>query len=239
MAQTEDIYSINVGSKNIAFTIRFAERKTLTISVYPNKEVGVIAPFDASLEKIKEKVKKRVGWIISQQNYFESFEPVTPERKYISGETHLYLGRQYRLKILENEEQKITLQNGYIYIQTKDKSDKLNIKRQLDNWYRERAELKFPIIFEQMTLKIKKFNVRSKSYEIRNMPKRWGSCTPQGKILLNPEIIKAPKACIEYVMVHELCHLKHHDHSRAFYNLQTLIMPDWQKWKDRLEKIMV
>ena len=70
------------------------------------------------------------------------------------------------------------------------------------------------------------------------MEKRWGSCTRNGKITLNPEMIKAPKACIEYVMVHELCHLVHHNHTRDFYDLQSRMFPDWQKWKDKLEKTL-
>ena len=71
------------------------------------------------------------------------------------------------------------------------------------------------------------------------MAKRWGSCTPNGKIILNPELIKAPKGSIEYVIIHELCHLIHHNHTKAFYNLQQRMMPDWKKWKERLEYSLV
>jgi len=83
----------------------------------------------------------------------------------------------------------------------------------------------------------KQFNLESPSWEIKRMAKRWGSCTPKGKILLNPELIKAPGRCIEYVIVHELCHLVYHSHNKDFYNLQKQIMPNWEKWKKRLEKI--
>jgi predicted metal-dependent hydrolase len=70
------------------------------------------------------------------------------------------------------------------------------------------------------------------------MPTRWGSCTPKGKIILNPELIKAPKGCIEYVIIHELCHLVHHDHTQKFIDLQTKEMQDWEKWKNKLEKLL-
>jgi predicted metal-dependent hydrolase len=73
---------------------------------------------------------------------------------------------------------------------------------------------------------------------LREMPTRWGSCTPNGKIILNPELIKAPKGCIEYVIIHELCHLIHHDHTRKFIDLQTREMQDWEKWKMKLEKLL-
>jgi predicted metal-dependent hydrolase len=73
---------------------------------------------------------------------------------------------------------------------------------------------------------------------LQNMPTRWGSCTPNGKVILNPELIKAPKRCIEYVIIHELCHLVHHDHTQKFFALQKNMMPDWVKWKSRLEKLL-
>jgi len=67
------------------------------------------------------------------------------------------------------------------------------------------------------------------------MAKRWGSCTKAGKIILNVELIKAPKGSIEYVIIHELCHLVQHNHTKAFFDLQNIMMPDWKKWKERLE----
>ena len=86
--------------------------------------------------------------------------------------------------------------------------------------------------------KFKKYKVEPSSIVIRDMPTRWGSCTAKGKIILNPELIKAPKGCIEYVIIHELCHLIHHDHTQKFLDLQTKEMPYWEKWKIKLEKLL-
>jgi len=239
MIKDLQILSVQKGSKKIDFSLVFSERKTLGISVYPNKEVYVNAPVNTALEIINERVKKRATWIIKQQIFFESFQPITPVRKYISGETHLYLGKQYRLKLIESKEENVKLQRGYFFINTNNIENKEKVKALLEKWYRKKADEKFPVIFKQATSRIKKYNINCSSYDIRYMPKRWGSCTPKGKILINPEIIKAPKACIEYVMTHELCHLKYHNHSQTFYDLQSKIMPDWQKLKNKLEKIMV
>ena len=81
-------------------------------------------------------------------------------------------------------------------------------------------------------------NISDEIKSIREMPTRWGSCTAKGKIILNPELIKAPKVCIEYVIIHELCHLIYHDHTQKFLDLQTTEMPDWEKWKLKLEKLL-
>lgn len=226
---------IQFGSKEITFDLEYQERKSLGISVYPDKAVKVKAPLDAELEKIQAKVRKRAPWILKQQSYFLSFEPLTPPRKYISGESHLYMGRQYRLKIYPSNEEGVKLKRGYLEVYTKDKS---KAKQLVRNWYRERAHLKFPEIAKKRIVRFKKHGVEPSKLVIKWMNKRWGSCTPKGKIILNVELMKAPKRCIEYVVVHELCHLIYPNHSAAFFELQAKEMGDWGKWKERLERVL-
>lgn len=227
---------IQFGSKEIAFDLEYKERKSLGITVQPDRSVFVKAPIDATIEKIHEKVRKRAPWILKQQSYFLSFEPLTPPRKYVSGESHLYLGRQYRLKIYHSSEETVKLKRGFLEVYTHDKS---NAKQLVKDWYKQRANLKFPAIAEPWIVRFKKHSVEPTDFIIKWMDKRWGSCTPKGKIILNTELIKAPKRCIEYVVMHELCHLVHHNHSNAFFELQAKEMEDWRVWKDRLEKMLV
>lgn len=226
---------IQFGSKEIVFDLEYQERKSLGITVHPDRNVTVKAPMDSAIEKVIEKVRKRAPWILKQQSYFLSFEPLTPPRKYISGESHLYLGRQYRLKIYDAPEDEVKMKRGFLEVYTKDKS---KAKKLVQDWYKNRAEMKFPEIAEKWIVRFKKYNVEPSSFVIKWMDKRWGSCTPKGKIILNVELMKAPKGCIEYVVVHELCHLIHHDHSAAFLELQTKEMRDWGKWKERLERVL-
>lgn len=226
---------IQFGSKEIAFELEYQERKSLGITVYPDRKVTVKAPLDSAMEKIQEKVRKRAPWILKQQSYFLSFEPLTPARKYISGESHLYLGRQYRLKIYDSSEETVKLKRGFLEVYTEDKS---KAKKLVRAWYKKRAEIKFREIAEKWIVRFKKHQVEPSDFVIKWMEKRWGSCTPKGKIILNVELMKAPKGCIEYVVVHELCHLIHHNHSNAFFELQTKEMGDWRRWKERLEKVM-
>ena len=198
-------------------------------------EVIVKAPVDTPLDKIKEKVKKRAPWIIKQQSFFLSFHPKTPERNYVGGETHLYLGRQYRLKVTTGNQNEVKYKGRFIEIITK---NKINVKTLLKKWYREKAKVKFAEIAEPLIQRFKKYNVEPKGLFIQEMPTRWGSCTTRGKIILNPELIKAPKLCIEYVIIHELCHLIYHNHTQKFIDLQAKEMPDWEKWKMKLETLL-
>lgn len=229
----EDV--VQFGSKEIIYQYSFSDRKTLGITITPDMEVLVKAPEGTSIDKIREKIIKRASWIIKQQSYFLAFFPKTPTRRFVSGETHLYMGRQYRLKVIVGKKNEVRYKGRFIEISTKDKTKAESL---LDNWYREKAKEKFAEIAEPLIQRFQKYNVEPSSIYILNMPKRWGSCTPGDKIILNPELIKAPKACIEYVIIHELCHLVHHDHTQKFIDLQTKEMPDWEKWKMKLEKIM-
>lgn len=226
---------IHFGSHRIDFTITYSARKTLGITVNPEMEVIIKSPENTSKELIKKKVKKKASWIIKQQSYFLSFHPKTTKRKYVSGETHLYLGRQYRLKLSQSKRNEVKYKGRFIevFTQNKEKAETLVLE-----WYKQRAKSKFAEISEPLIEQFKKYDVEPKGLYIQNMSKRWGSCTPKGKIILNPELIKAPKACIEYVIIHELCHLIHHDHTRKFIELQTKEMPDWKRWKDKLERLM-
>ena len=97
------------------------------------------------------------------------------------------------------------------------------------------AQLKFREAFESALRAFRPWDIGTPTYEIRRMKKRWGSCTPQGKILLNPDLIQAPFRSIYYVCLHELCHLRHPRHDKHFYALQKQLMPDWEKWKQRLD----
>ena len=198
-------------------------------------EVLVKAPTDTTMERVKEKIRKKAPWIIKQQSFFLSFQPKTPQRKYISGETHLYLGRQYRLLIHIDEEESVKLKGKFIEVTLNEKS---RAKTLLSNWYLQNARIKFQMIAAPLIDRFKKYKVEPSSIVLREMPTRWGSCTSKGKIILNPELIKAPKGCIEYVIIHELCHLIHHDHTQKFIDLQTKEMKDWEKWKVKLEKLL-
>lgn len=227
---------LRFGSKHITYELSFRERKTLGIRVYPDCSVRVIAPLETTEEKITQKIRSKAPWILKQQNDFLSYHPLTPPRQYVNGETHLYLGRQYRLKIQSGPVNDVKLYRGRLLVTSTALSSPQKL---LKKWYRDKARQYFAQTLSALLPLFRKYNIKEPVLHILDMPTRWGSCTPRGKIILNPELIKAPKGSIEYVIIHELCHLVHHNHTRAFYALQEKMMPDWRKWKGRLEKSIV
>jgi predicted metal-dependent hydrolase len=229
-------HTFHFGSAEIRYELSFTERKTMGIKVYPDCSVKVIVPIETKEESIEIKVREKAPWILKQQREFLSYHPLTPPRKYINGESHLYLGRQYKLKIEVAKVNEVKLKEGKLFIFH---TEKTSPEKALFDWYKQKADKQFTILLEKSLKLYFRYNLENPKLEIRQMTKRWGSCTPKGKVILNLELVKAPKGCIEYVIIHELCHLIHHNHSKKFYDLQDLIMPDWSKWKERLERTLV
>ncbi|RKS93842.1 hypothetical protein BC952_1692 [Flavobacterium limicola] len=228
------VQQVNYGSKSIEYNLSFAARKSLGIKVLPTGVVTVIAPNESSLVDINAKVKSKANWILKQQAFFCSYRPNTPERKYVNGETHLYLGRQYKLQIIEDTINEIKIYRGSMIMKTK-KTNPEYLEKKLNEWYKEKAIIHFEELLDSSLEKFNKFKIEKPFLDIRLMQKRWGSCTKSGKIILNTELIKAPKGSIEYVVIHELCHLIHHNHNKNFFDLQNLLSPNWEKWKEKLE----
>ncbi len=227
--------SIQFGSKKIPFHLSYSQRKTLGITITPDMNVRVIAPFDSPLEKVKTKVKSKAAWILKQQSFFLTYHPKTPRRKYVSGETHLFLGRQYMLQVRVGSPDQVKRIGRILHVTTHEKS---NAGALLRKWYRQKAEEKFIEISKPLLERFAKFKLNPPRFTLQDMPTRWGSCTAKGKIILNPELVKAPKGCIEYVIVHELCHLIYRDHTQKFIDLQSKAMRDWEKWKMKLERLL-
>ncbi len=229
---------VRFGGKLIQFTIQFADRKSMGINVHPDGSVKVIAPNGTSEPVIINKVKGKAGWILKQQAHFISYLPLTPPRKYLNGETHLYLGRQYRLKKQIGDAEAVKLYRGYLEVYSNTDTPE-SITAILTNWYKSRAEEIFRGLFNEAIYKYPMFQDKNATLVIKPLLTKWGSCAPSGKVILNVDLIKAPRACIEYVIIHELCHLIYPNHSKKFFALLTEFIPDWEKWKGRLEQGMV
>jgi hypothetical protein len=234
-----DHYSIEYGKLSISYSIVRRMRKTLEIAVEPDTTVSVASPMTASPESIAAKVRKRAAWILAQQRYFEQFKPRTPERHYLSGETHLYLGRQYRLKVVRAEESSVKLLRGYIVIQSCKPESNEETQYLLENWYKTKARSKF---LERIDACAQRFSrpttVMPSGLIIRAMQKRWGSMSQGHRLMLNRRLIQAPVDTIDYVITHELCHIIEPSHNPRYFRTLERAMRDWEKRKERLERFL-
>ncbi len=230
---------VNFGSATIRFEVEYRPRKHIGITVRPDLRVLVAVPEGTPIALVRDRVKKRAPWILRQLDYFERFRPLPTPRQYLSGETFYYLGRQYRMKLVQGGGQSVKLLGRYLQVDCTNTSDTAQVQRLVDAWYGLHARSTFE---RRMDTRLKKHPGLADStppITIRRMKSRWGSCTKAGRIMLNTELIQAPTECIDYVIVHELCHLKVPDHSLKFFRLLTRNMPDWRRRKDRLESLRV
>lgn len=235
---TAEVASFQYGGETIPYVVRrIGTRKTLGIEVHPDGRVLVRAPADCPESVISERVRRRASWISRQRSDFARYQPRTPQRQYVSGEAHLYLGRQYRLKAVSSAEAGVRLSRGEIIVTTTGMATPERVKAQLDRWYLSRAREIFADVVEASVTRFHR--IERPRLIIRTMESRWGSLSRSGNMTLNVRLVRAPQTCIEYVVVHELCHAVHRDHDRRFYGTLEAVMPDWKKRKERLEAALV
>jgi hypothetical protein len=230
---------IEYGTQSIEFEVVRRNRKTLEITVEPDMSVVVAAPLDAPIEAIKAKVRRKAPWVRRQQRFFAQFLPRTPERFFIAGETHLYLGRQYRLKVVHDIQKDVKLTRGFIVVRTHF-PNRPDVTRELvEEWYKARAAIKFA---ERLELNLKRFpdpdSFRPNRLMVKELAQRWGSMSPTKRLLLNRRLIWASVDTIDYVITHELCHIAEPHHGSSFFSLLGRVMPDWEKRKGKLERLM-
>ena len=215
-------------------TAKSPDRK-IKIKVLPDCSVKVAAPEDSSDDEVLRAAKKRARWIYQQLREFrKQLTHITP-RRYVSGESHYYLGKQYVLKVLIKPDQAagVKLLRGQLEVNVREYTTE-RVKIALEGWYKVRAKDVFHkrlgAVLEQALWVDKRPPLR-----ILTMQTQWGSCSPNGRITLNPLLVKAPRECIDYVILHELCHIAEHNHSERFYRLMGQVMPNWELLKKNLD----
>lgn len=225
------------GDERIAFTRepRQAATSRVLIRVHPDCRVVVSAPENADDQAMLHAVRQRARWIWQQlQTFSKQQEHVFP-RHYVSGESHFYLGRRHALKVIEDDQavQQVRLWRGRIEVTVREKSPE-KIRELLQDWYRGHAREVFSRRLE-ILLPQTLWVGAPPPIRLLAMQTQWGSCSPQGTLTLNPHLVKAPRECIDYVLLHELCHIAEHNHSKRFYRLMDQVMPEWRPVKMRLD----
>jgi predicted metal-dependent hydrolase len=233
-----ETYQVPYGDKVIQFTLERKNVKNVNLNIKPDMTVYVSAHEKVPLEFIFDFVKTKASWISKHVGYFKEVQPeVQSAREYVSGESFKYLGKQYRLKVEENNPERVLYYRGCIYLYVKDKYDFTRKESLFKGWMRERANLVFHDSLAKLYPLIQKYNIPKPNLSIRTMKARWGSClVDSNTILLNLELIKAPKYCIDYVVLHECIHFIHKNHDESFYNFQSVLMPDWKQRKAILDE---
>lgn len=207
------------------------------IHVYPNGDVEIEAPEDKGTDQIRAAAQRRARWIFQHRNAAIAARREALPREYLSGETHFYLGRRHKLLVRENRgrHSEVKLWRGKLEV-TLPVADRAAVRRRLKAWYSHRSAEYLGSKFSDISERLDWIDALPR-LKLMRMRTQWGSCSPEGVIYLNPALIKAPRHCIEYVILHELCHLVEHNHSKRFFDLLTRHMPDWETAKRELDSL--
>ncbi|WP_312000492.1 SprT family zinc-dependent metalloprotease [Pseudoalteromonas sp. bablab_jr011] len=216
--------------------------RKVVIKVHPDQRVVATVPHDASEDAIVDAMHKRARWIWQSINDFAKQKDTVLHKRYVSGETQFYLGKRYVLKVIVDVEQvpNVKLSRGKLNVTIKHEASKdiddrvVKIKPLIDKWYQHKAKA---IFHERLAELLPKTTwvTGIPSFRVMAMKKQWGSCSTKGNLMLNPHLVKAPKECIDYVILHELCHIAEHNHSERFWRLLTQVMPNWKEVKAKLD----
>ncbi len=236
------------GERTIGYVIRPGRCRFVKIVVKSADEVEVRVPPRVSSKTAHAFVAQQAEWILQAMEK-EASKPRMAPLKYATGETFFYLGKPYRLEVAHSVWKTVTREEGVLRVTLHDKANHARVKELVDAWFRTQAET---LLGKYLAETVERFGSRIRHAQcplalrsdaqpkglrltVRVMKTRWGSCSKDGHITLSTELIHAPRRLIEYVIVHELCHLVHLDHSPAFYFQLARCLPDWEERRRELE----
>lgn len=244
-----DVHHFTYGTRELSFLLSYSpRRRTIGITVRPDSQISVVAPTDTPLDQVRAAVLRRASWLVRQLQFFASVPASAPPREYVAGETHRYLGRQYRLRIVSLITEaamaaggsigleSVRLRGAYLNVYTRKPLVTEHTRRLVEQWYADHAHRRLAERYAHCADQVRRYGILAPEWQLRTMPTRWGSYTRAGRILLNPRLIQAPTACIDYLILHELCHVAHPHHGPEFYQLLTRLLPIWSTLRERLNQ---
>ena len=211
--------------KDIKFTLTRSKRKTVSIHIERDGQVSVIAPEKLSDQKVNQIIETKRYWIYKNLAEWRDLNEARVDREFVNGESFLYLGRNYRLKLVEEQEQPLLLKNGYFLLRkpTNGNSDPAETFKE---FYRSKGQERIP---KRVNYYAPKIGVSVKRLRVLELKHRWASCTEAGALNFHWKCMMAPLNVLDYIVVHELAHLLHQNHTKAFWNEVDKILPDYQE----------
>ena len=227
--------SIIFDNQRIDYSLVFRARRTIGFAVRPDGTVRVTAPAGVPTTWVAEQVRRKAPWILKHQTAFRQRPAPATGRRYEAGAPHHFLGMAYPLALAPAARHAVALAADQLLVSSPAPLTAADIEAQLQQWYAAQAPALFAASLARVWPRFAEFDLPPPKLFVRHMRTRWGSCTPsKNRIRLSVDLVRASPDCIDYVLLHECCHLLVPDHSAAFYALQTRLLPDWQRWKQEL-----
>ena len=220
----------------INYKIIYSRRRSIGISIGPDSGVIVRAPYRTSVKTIENLVLSKSTWIKKHLENYQVAKRINSQKSFSDGKPVLFRGIEYIIRIIESKTYFIKLAENEIEIGLKNIEERDKAASMLEKWYKSIAESVFRKKIEEILIRFKNYNFVPTELSVRMLKRRWGSCTSKGKITISSELVKLDDIYLEYVILHELCHLRHHNHGKEFYKLLSEVFPEWKQRRNELKK---
>jgi len=218
--------------KDIEYTLRRSRRKTASIYVERDGHVSVLVPEELDESQVEDLLESKRKWIYRNLAEWEDLNATRVQREFVNGEGFLYLGRSYRLKVVDDQEQPLMLKDGYFCLLSNN-GHLPDAEAAFKKFYREKGRIRIP---ERVAFYQDRMGVSSRTSKVMELKNRWASCTPDGNLNFHWKCMMAPQSVIDYIVVHELAHLIHPNHTQAFWNEVDKVLPDYSERKEWLRQ---
>lgn len=222
-----------INGSEIRYEFKRSHRRSVSAHIRRDGVIEVRAPLLYRESDMLAFLNQHRRWVFNHLDRLQNAD--NQQKKYISGEIHYYLGKQYTLQVVKSGKNSVFIEGNSLIINSKYPENQEYLEVLLNKWYRNQAKKVFAELLPPIIEKFKKYNVAPAKISIRDMRSRWGSCSRKGNISLNLQLIKLNENCIRQVMIHEMCHLVYFNHQAGFHALMDEMMPDWKLWKKELK----
>jgi len=209
------------------------------ISISPDSGVVARVPYRTREKEIERMIRDKAAWIRKILNKHRSLLKLDENRSLTDRESVLLMGKEHYLKLIPSERYYIRKSDdSTIEVGINGRNDPEIIKAFLESWYKIIARKTFNKMFHDLLVKYNMYSFQPTAFSVRKMKKRWGSCTINGRIGISADLIRLDMIYAEYVIIHELCHLRHHNHGKEFYKLLSELFPEWKSVRQELKRII-
>lgn len=217
----------------IKYKIIHTRRRSICITVNPDRGVIVRAPYHTPVETIERFISEKEAWIRKHLNKYSGIIRLN-KKEYNDGDYLSCQGKMYRLRVINSSQLYVNQHDDIIEAGTDGRDGTINAL--IDLWYRKRAEVLIHGRFREILTRYGSYEFKPSGLAVRPLKSRWGSCTSRGKITINSELIKLDEHFVDYVIIHELCHLRYHNHGKDYQRLLEELVPDYREFKKELRK---
>jgi predicted metal-dependent hydrolase len=223
-------------NQSIDYKVVYSRRRSIGINIGPDSGVTVRAPYRTSLKTIQSMVQSKSAWIIKHLEKYKSATRISSKIIFANGTSVLFRGKEYPVRFIKSEKYFIRFDESNIEIGLINPEEKEKAGLMLEKWYRVISEGIFRRKFDELLIRFSRYNFTPAEFSVRVLKRRWGSCSSKGKITISSELVKLDDIYLEYVILHELCHIRHHNHGKEFYALLSEVFPDWKQKRSELRK---